>query len=262
MTDDARSDSPQGPDMAIRKPVVLVVDDDDFQLKIVELVLGVERYDLHFLSDAVQALAWLGSRRADLVMVDVQMPGLDGLAMTRRLKAAPELAHIPVLLMSGQGENVMVLQCLDAGAQDFVVKPFERASLQAKVAQLLAMPVAAASGGVELPHPGINVARGLSVWGRLEDYNLFLRKFARTYADSIARLRDYYAQQDADGARALAHKLRGAAGTMSLDDIAYCAGALEMLAPEQDPMPSLLQLQRAMEVAMASIAAFAGTAAD
>ncbi len=235
-----------GQPMSPHKPVVLVVDDDDFQLKIIELVLGSGRYDLHFLSDARQALLWLVGARADLVIVDVQMPEVNGLEMTRQLRAKPALHGMPILMMSGQRDDTMVQQCLQAGAQDFVVKPFERANLQAKVAQLLAPQV----------YPGINAARGLSVWGRVQDYSMFLRKFAVTYADSIEQLRESLAQQDHDAVRSLAHKLRGAAGTMALDDVAYCAGALEMCAPDKAPLPLLTQLQTALDIAMASIAAY------
>ncbi len=242
---------------AHRRPVVLVVDDDDFQHKIIELILGPEHYDLHFLANAEQVLAWLEATRADLVLVDLQMPVMDGLELTRRLRASAVAADIPVLMMSGQGDTAMVLRCLDAGAQDFVAKPFVRAGLQATVAQLLAKDAKLPAGAAELAHPGINVERGLSAWGTLEDYRLFLRKFAMTYADGVDRLRDCYVRQDGDAARSLAHKMRGAAGTMALDDVANCAGALEMLAADQDPLPLLLQLESALETALASITAYA-----
>ncbi len=260
--DDARAGAPAtavAVDVAAaRKPVVLVVDDDEFQLKIIELFLGPQTYELHCMSSAALALVWLRNRRADLVMVDVQMPDMDGLDLTRRIKASPMLSQIPVLLMSGQGENTMLVHCLDAGAQDFVVKPFERVGLQAKIAQLLTLHALPSVGAAPSPHPGINVKRGLGVWGRKEDYTLFLRKFALTYADCAQRLHSYYAQQDGTAARSLAHKLRGAAGTMALDDVARCAGALEMLDPDHDPQPSLARLQQALEVVLASIATYAG----
>ena len=240
------------------KPVVLVVDDDEFQLKIIEMVLGAELYELHFLSDARQALTWLAGSRADLVIVDVQMPDVDGLEMTRQLKAIPERKAIPILMMSGQGDSAMVQQCLQSGAQDFVVKPFERAKLQAKVAQLLAPRAIASPDAANVAHPGINVAHGLSVWGSAQDYGTFLRKFALTYADCVEHLRDAFARHDHGVAQSLAHKLRGAAGTMALDDVARSAGALETLSTDQDPLPALLQLQRALDVALASIAAYTG----
>ena len=70
---------------------------------------------------------------------------------------------------------------------------------------------------------------------------------------------DALKRRDFAAARALAHKLRGAAGTMALDDVADCAGALEMLEPGHDPATAVSQLQKALDIAIASIAVFAGT---
>lgn len=118
------------------KPRVLVVDDDAFQHKIVDMVLGNTHYHLSFACSGEEAIAMLEHTRADLILMDVQMPGIGGLEATRRLKSMPHLIHIPILMASGEGDDQVVAQCLQAGAVDFVFKPFDRATLPAKVSLL------------------------------------------------------------------------------------------------------------------------------
>ncbi len=119
------------------KPLILVVDDDDFQHRVVEKILGHDLYQLAFASGGEEALCFLEGAHADLILLDVQMPGLDGLETIRRLKSVPRLAQVPVLMISGDMDSKVVAQCLQEGASDFVVKPFDRVILPAKVALLL-----------------------------------------------------------------------------------------------------------------------------
>jgi CheY-like chemotaxis protein len=118
------------------KPTILVVDDDDFQHKMVGKILGADSYDLAFATSGAEAMNLLRHMRPDLILMDVMMPDVDGLEMTLRLKATPQLARIPVMMVSGKSEGNVVLNCLKAGAVDFVVKPFDRETLKAKVAKL------------------------------------------------------------------------------------------------------------------------------
>ncbi len=120
-----------------RKPRILVVDDDDFQHKVVDRILGQAHYELVFASSGEEALHELEQAPIDLVLMDVQMPGLGGLETTRRLKSLPHLAAVPVVMISGGSDDKIVAQCLQAGAVDFVIKPFDRAILPSKVAALL-----------------------------------------------------------------------------------------------------------------------------
>lgn len=118
------------------QPVILVVDDDDFQHKMIAKILSSDNYQLAFASSGGEAMNILRNTRPDLILMDVMMPDLDGLEMTNRLKNTPHLATIPVMMISGKSEGNVVLNCLKAGAVDFVVKPFNRETLKAKVARL------------------------------------------------------------------------------------------------------------------------------
>ena len=76
----------------------------------------------------------MGKSRPELVLMDVQMPGMDGIETLRQLKQSPALTNIPVIMITGKSERSVVADCVKAGAVDFVVKPLDRDKLIAKVA--------------------------------------------------------------------------------------------------------------------------------
>lgn len=119
------------------RPVVLVVDDDEFLRKAVGKVLEGGNYLPLFAVSGVEALQLLHRTRPDLILMDVMMPDLDGIEVLRRVKAAPELTSIPVVMITGQSEGRVVIDSLKAGASDFVVKPFDRNTLLTKVSAFL-----------------------------------------------------------------------------------------------------------------------------
>ena len=119
------------------RPTVLVVDDDEFQHKIVSKILENENYHLVFAAGGVEALSVLRKTRPDLILMDVMMPGMDGLEVMRQMQTVPRLAGIPVIMITGKGEKNTVTESLKAGATDFMVKPFARDTLLGKVAKVL-----------------------------------------------------------------------------------------------------------------------------
>ncbi|MDE2629123.1 MAG: response regulator [Burkholderiales bacterium] len=133
-------------EMASRlQPTVLVVDDDELQHKMVATLLAEENCHLVFATTGSRALKIIGKSLPDLILMDVQMPGMDGIEVLRRLKAAPHLASVPVIMITGKSAGTVVVDCLKAGAADFIVKPFDRHTLISKVARW-SRPVAPRSG--------------------------------------------------------------------------------------------------------------------
>ncbi len=118
------------------KPMILVVDDDTFQHKIIAKILTSELFQLTYSSGGADALNFLRRAHVDLILMDVQMPGMDGLETLRRIKTMPHLVSTPLVMVSGKSEGNTVVQCLKSGAADFVVKPFDRDTLLGKVARL------------------------------------------------------------------------------------------------------------------------------
>ena len=119
------------------RPLVLAVDDDDFQHKLLRNMLRDADLDLIFAASATEALATLRRRRPDLILMDVNLPDIDGIEATRRIKAIDQYAGIPVVMITGEGDKDAVMESVKAGASGFVVKPFNREFLLAKVRSCL-----------------------------------------------------------------------------------------------------------------------------
>ena len=114
---------------------VLLVDDDARILRMLERTLSAEGYAVEAVADGGAALARVERSVPDLIVLDVTMPGLDGLAVTRRLRAR-RLA-VPILLLTARDALEERVAGLDAGADDYLVKPFEREELLARLRALL-----------------------------------------------------------------------------------------------------------------------------
>jgi two-component system, OmpR family, response regulator MprA len=114
---------------------VLLVDDDARILRMLERTLSAEGYSVDAVADGGTALARVERSVPDLIVLDVTMPGLDGLAVTRRLRAR-RLA-VPILLLTARDALEERVAGLDAGADDYLVKPFEIEELMARVRAML-----------------------------------------------------------------------------------------------------------------------------
>lgn len=117
--------------------LVLVVDDDEFQRKLLERLLGDAGFETVGAASAIQALAAVARRRPDLVLMDVELPDFDGVEATRRIKAVDGQAAIPVLMITGHSNKDVILASVMAGSAGFLVKPFDKAVLLDKVARTL-----------------------------------------------------------------------------------------------------------------------------
>jgi CheY-like chemotaxis protein len=117
--------------------MVLVVDDDEFQHKIISKMLDDRSYHLVFATGGVEALSILRYTRPDLILMDVVMPDMDGREVVRKIKTVHRLAGIPVIMMTGKGDNDVITESLKVGVIGFIVKPFSRDTLLVKVAKVL-----------------------------------------------------------------------------------------------------------------------------
>jgi len=108
---------------------VMVVDDDEVSRALITEALAGEPYELVFAHDAAAALGVLRHTRPDLILMDVRLPDGDGIMLTGRLKALPQLADIPVLMLTGEARRDTLESSLQAGAVGFIVKPFSRDAL-------------------------------------------------------------------------------------------------------------------------------------
>jgi CheY-like chemotaxis protein len=111
----------------------LIVDDTETGREILEALLQSSTYQLAFASNGPEALLKAEALTPDLILLDVMMPGMDGFEVCRRLRSNPRLAEIPIILVTALDDRQSRLQGIEAGADDFVTKPFDHAELRARV---------------------------------------------------------------------------------------------------------------------------------
>lgn len=115
---------------------VLVVDDLEPNVKLLEAKLRAEYFDVIGAYSGQEAIELAVSEQPDIILLDVMMPGLDGFETCRRLKAAPETMHIPVVMVTALDQQADRIAGLEAGADDFLTKPVEDLALFARVRSL------------------------------------------------------------------------------------------------------------------------------
>ena len=111
------------------KPLVMVVDDDEFQHRFIAHLLSAEAVQLQFVSSAAELFVALRTSRPDLIFMDFHLPDASGVDTMQRLKAVPATSDIPVILITGTSTRKVLVESRRAGAVDFMVKPFDKARL-------------------------------------------------------------------------------------------------------------------------------------
>lgn len=114
-------------------PAILIVDDDPVTVRVLEAILGQEGYRTTSARNGADGRALAATQHPDLVLLDVHMPDENGIDVCRALKADSSLATIPVLFVSAEDDVASKVAGLDAGAVDYVTKPFHRAEVLARV---------------------------------------------------------------------------------------------------------------------------------
>jgi signal transduction histidine kinase len=117
--------------------LILVVDDDPTNFEVIEALLDGQDYRLHYISSGDGAIAALEYLEPDLILLDVMMPGLDGREVCRRIKAMPQGATIPIIMVTALSEKRDLALCFSAGANDFISKPINRIELLARARSML-----------------------------------------------------------------------------------------------------------------------------
>ena len=127
--------SPQPP--SSKPPRILIVDDIPQNVDLVSSLMRAEGYEVTSAADGLEALARVASAPPDLILLDIMMPTLDGYAVCRQLKARPETRLVPIVLITALGDEADKLLGIEAGADDFLTKPFSQAELKARTRSLL-----------------------------------------------------------------------------------------------------------------------------
>jgi len=119
------------------KEKILVVDDEEDILELVRYNLSKERYRVSIALSGEIALQKAREERPDLILLDLMLPGLDGLTVCRELKRDPLTSSTPIVMLTAKGEEADIVVGLELGADDYIVKPFSPRVLQARIKAVL-----------------------------------------------------------------------------------------------------------------------------
>lgn len=245
---------------------LLVVDDSDINREVAQRIFAAEGALVSLANDGQQALNWLQTHpgQIDIVLMDVQMPLMDGYEATRRIRRDPSLAKLPIIAVTAGAFKTQEDAAREAGMDDFIPKPFDVESAIALILKLSGRrnPIENLTTSVDngllvsKPQPDtadLNIEQGLAIWQDPIVYQQYLRKFAHDYANSAAER----AKLDRTAAAAFAHKLKGVAGAVALSKLVKLAGeADEALHSGEDTQDILRRLQTALDNALAAITAY------
>jgi PAS domain S-box-containing protein len=239
---------------------ILLVEDNTFNQQIALEMLEEAGSSVCLANNGQEALALLHQASFDCVLMDVQMPLMDGLEATRRIRADPELAALRVLAMTATATSEDRVRCLDAGMDDFISKPIQPALMYQTIANWL--PAQRAGHGGPQPPPGTvappprprvpafkptlagdPAVIDLSILAQLLGYNpqkirKFAFKFLQTTQDGFDEIDSALARGDVARVRELGHRIKSSARTVGALGLAEICLALEQLpqdglAPEQ-----------------------------
>ena len=118
--------------MIFSKKSIVAVDDSGIVLKMLTKVLG-EKYDLHAFSGGKRALQFLKDRTPNLIILDIDMPEINGYEMLKMIKEKEHLQDVPVIFLTSNNDKSHVVKAVAGGAKDYVVKPIDEEILTAKV---------------------------------------------------------------------------------------------------------------------------------
>ena len=112
---------------------ILIADDDAVSRKLLRRLLEQDGHTVRAAANGMEALELFAEEASDVVLLDILMPGLDGISVLERLKATPGCEHVPVIMISAVDETASVVRCIEMGADDYLSKPFNPVILRARI---------------------------------------------------------------------------------------------------------------------------------
>jgi PAS domain S-box-containing protein len=259
---------------------VLLAEDNLINQEVAVELLRSAGLEVDVASNGAEAVAMAQARAYDLVLMDVQMPEVDGLEAARRLRAMPARQVVPIVAMTANAFGEDRQACLAAGMNDHVAKPVDPDVLYATLLRWLpargpaaaatpakakpaaaSPPLAVAPAGLEArlaTIDGFDAARGLGLFdGQMDTYVRVLHRFVAVYAQGMTEIDVALAIQSDAGLRAAGHSLRGASGSIGATRLEQVATQLESLREGNDAGPdratAAIELQRLLIETVAKI---------
>lgn len=114
-------------------PVILIVDDNPQNLQVLAKLLQENKYEIEFATNGAAALDWLIARQFDLILLDINMPGMTGFEVCSKIRSNPVMNNVPVIFISADTDRESLLKGFELGAQDYITKPFDSRELLVRV---------------------------------------------------------------------------------------------------------------------------------
>jgi PAS domain S-box-containing protein len=213
--------TPAEPSTELRGIRLLLVEDHPVNREVALALLEPTCAHIDVALDGQQAVEQAAAHTYDVVLMDVQMPVMDGLDATREIRRQPQNATTPIIAMTADAFADDRTRCLDAGMDDYIAKPFEPDELLALIHKWTSrdseVPAASAAAALPVPRaapdgPGIDFDHGLQIaHGKLPQYQALLRDFVEESGRDIERIRQQLTARSVAAARRACHSLKGAA---------------------------------------------------
>lgn len=228
---------------ALKTARILLVEDNIFNQQIAQEMLEEMGAAVCLANNGADALELLRTTDFDCVLMDLQMPLMDGLEATRHIRADPQLTHMPVLAMTATATTEARMRCIDAGMNDFISKPVQPALMYQTIANWLPQRVPAGqpvrpqlpAADVKSPSTGASAAIDISVLATLLGYDQekvrkFAFKFLLSSQEGVRDMEVALARGEVQTVRDLGHRITSAARTVGAFGMADLCEDLEQLA--------------------------------
>lgn len=116
---------------------IVIVEDDLTTVKLLKFMLESKKYEILHYTNGSEAEKNIENEMPDLILMDVMLPEVNGIEITKKLKQSSKTAHIPIIIISALGQEIEVMNGLQAGAEAYIVKPFDSQSLSRLIEEKL-----------------------------------------------------------------------------------------------------------------------------
>jgi CheY-like chemotaxis protein/two-component sensor histidine kinase len=226
---------------------VLLVEDNEINQQVAKELLEQMGLVVDTVDDGVQALRYIEQQRPDLVLMDIQMPVMDGYEATRRIRDLPEMSDLPIFAMTANALVGDADKSVRAGMNGHISKPIEPEELYRILSDHMPTPAGEKEKTAWIPPvdnpPGINLQRGiLQVGGKPEFYLKLLRNIIINHANCISEIDKLVMESRLEDAMRVAHTIKGIAATIGAYEMQHVAAQLEVcLAGDEVPSQELLE---------------------